>query len=277
MRVRSTAAFVVSLAAAAALLSGCAGQWPDHRDLVGRLEGLEGVLAVTYDVGGGTLMPAEHRLEIVVEASLSEADARRIAQETCAKEVALSMLTVTTEDDLFTPGAVLNVHRPSAGVACIAERGMVDFARASAAMQELRPGYQGRFNVSLDRPADGPAWVSTSSTDRSRLVDAVRTLRAHLPGVGLEFEGEWDENRDEVLPDDVWLTVRLSAEADLDPFIPIIELADELGTGSVTVDDAGITVELLPETPAGASASLTELATQTGVALTVVPPPAPVP
>lgn len=277
MRVRSSSAFLVCLAPIA-LLVGCVGQAPAQSDLVSRLQSLPGVASVDYVRAGGVVTPAEHRLTIVLDARLADADAREIAHTTCDREVEIGRLTVTTDADISAPGAVFDVRSSYSLSPCIAESDLIGFARASAAMQELGADYDGRFGVFLDdpresEPAESVVQVSTATTERNRLVDALRALDGHLRGLAFDFEGEWDENGEDDPPGDSFLTARLAAEDDIDRMLPIITRAQELDVGDIAIDDDSMSVELRPESATDAQVILTALADSAGISLEVVPAP----
>ncbi|GAA2447212.1 hypothetical protein [Agromyces soli] len=274
MRTRPVAAFVVGLSTAV-LLAGCLGQAPELQNLADRLDGLPGVVSARAELAGGVVTPAEHRIDLVLDPALSEDDARRIARLSCEGDVEVAMISIATKEDSLAPGTVLNVFSPESGTTCLSEPGLVRFAQASAAMQRLGAGFEGTFGVSLEGPeagGDDPVLVTLTSTDRARLAEALRDVRSELPDVPLDFRGSWDEDGDPDLPDHVHLAALLSADTELAPFLPLVERAQELGTGTVAIADGGVTVELRDDTPEHASAELTALADQAGLALTVQPP-----
>lgn len=274
MRIRPVAAVVVGLSTAV-LLAGCLGQAPELQSMASRLDGLPGVVSARADLAGGVVTPAEHRLRLVLDPALSEEDARRIARLSCEGDVEVAMISIATKEDSLAPGTVLDVFSPESGTTCLSEPGLVRFAEASAAMQRLGEGFEGRFSVSLQGPeagGDDPLLVTLTSTDRARLHEALRDVRTELPGVPLDFRGSWDEDGDPDLPDHVHLAALLSADTELAPFLPLVERAQELGTGTVAIEDGAVTVELRGDTPATASAELFALAEQAGIALTLEPP-----
>ncbi|MFD6055630.1 hypothetical protein [Agromyces sp. NPDC060279] len=274
MRVRPAAASVLVLSSAV-LLSGCVGQAPALQNLAGRLDGLPGVVSARAELAGGVLSPAEHRLWLVVDPALSEDEARRIAQVSCEGDVEVATMSIATNEDSLAPGTVLDVFSPESGTTCLSEPGLVRFAEASAAMQRLGEEFEGRFNVSLEGPDAGgadPVLVTLASTERARLPEALRDVRAELPGVPLDFRGTWDEDGDPATPGHVHLAALLDAETELAPFLPLVERAQELGTGTVAIEGGAVTVELRDDTPATASTELTALADQGGLTLTVQPP-----
>lgn len=257
----------------AVLLTACVGQAPALQSLASRLDGLPGVVSARAELAGGGVTPAEHRLWVVVDPGLREADARRIAEVSCEGEVEVSTMSVATNDDTSTPGTVLDVLTPESGTTCLSETGLVRLAGVSAAMQQLGADFDGRFSVSLLDPArddEEELLISTSSVERGRLLDALDALRREFPDLALDYRATWD--RDDGLPGTVHLAAVLSADADLAPLLPLVERAQELGTGTVAIEDDLVTIELLDETPVNATAELTALASQAGATLEVQPP-----
>lgn len=267
---------------AIAVLSGCSTEGSAQRDLSARLENLDGVDEVRYDLDSSIFHLSTHRLTIVVSPVLGEEEAQLIAQESCEPDLEISTLTVTNSAGILDPRTVVSVQGPSRGSSCINEEALVGFARATAAMHDLGDTYDGDFNVYLGDPAgsdtdpdpDITLDVTTVSASRSRLVDALRALHDRHDGA-LDYSGKWASYEERYFPNRPTLTVHLSADEDLARLIPIIEHAHQLGVGSINIDDTAIVVQLLDDTQPGGDATLVALAQQAGIALTVDPVPAP--
>ncbi|MFK4729603.1 hypothetical protein ROT00_07960 [Agromyces mediolanus] len=276
MRVRRGAGVLLGLSTVV-LLSGCVGQAPALQSLAARIDGLPGVVSAEAELAGGVVSPAEHRLRIVLDPALSEEEARAIAEASCADEAEVSVISVATSEDPLAPGTVLDVFSPESGTTCLSDEGLARFAQASAAMLHLGGEFDGRFTVALAVPADeddgaDPVVATTSAVERGRLLASLRAVRAELPGIPLDFRGTWDEDGDPATPDHVHLAAVLAADDDLAQFLPLVERAQELGTGTVAIEDGAVTVELREDTPESAAPELARLAEEAGLALTVRPP-----
>jgi len=274
---RPTAPVLLTLVAVFAVV-GCA---PDggQRSWVEDLERVDGVNSVDYEhIDHGLVGPSDDKATVELAAGLTEVQLEELVRASCARSAYL------TEVNLVSPGengagSVTFDEAAPYGDGCLAIDTVRSFAAATAAMGQLRPAYDGGFALSgltrvreretlnVSEPTDAVTIVTTS-TDKTMLLTALRTVRAHLGPFPVEYFGWFEDDDDPYTPSTSGIDARLSADADFDALDPLLAAAIDLGVTDIAVRDRTLDITL-PSDVAEDAGLLAEQAAAAGITLTV--------
>lgn len=246
------AASVTSALALAGLLTGCVAG-VDQSSWATGLERLDGVITVDHEhIDHALVQPPEDKATVQLADDLTEAQMADIVEASCASNAYFTELTLVAPGD-DDAGAVTFGEATSYGEGCLAIETLSAFAAATAAMRELRPAYDGDFDLfgltsvrdqealKVSEPTDTVVIVTTS-TEKALLLTALRTLRAQQGATPLEYFGWFDDDDDRSTPSTEGIDARLTGDSDFAALDPLLAAAIDLGATEIAARDRTIDI-----------------------------------